>query len=83
MITEADHAAWTPADLAPYVEIALDAFGTGRLMFGSDWPVCTLAASYGSVIAALREVLGGIEPAVEEALFGANAVAFYRLDLSG
>ena len=81
MVTEADHAAWTPADLAPYVEIALDAFGTGRLMFGSDWPVCTLAGSYGSVVAALREVLGGIEPAVEEALFGANAAAFYRLDI--
>ena len=51
-------------------------------MFGSDWPVCTLAGSYGSVVTALREVLGGIEPAVEEALFGPNAAAFHRLDLS-
>ena len=82
MITEADHAAWVAADLAPYVEIALDAFGTDRLMFGSDWPVCTLAGSYGAVVAALREVLGGIDPRVEETLFGRNAAAFYRLDLS-
>ena len=81
MITEADHASWVAADLAPYVEIALDAFGTDRLMFGSDWPVCTPAGSYGSVVAALREVLGGIDTAVEDGLFGANATAFYRLDL--
>ncbi len=81
MITKADHTAWAPGDLAPYVEIALEAFGTDRLMFGSDWPVCTLAGSYGSVAAALREVLGGIEPAVEDALFGGNAIRFYRLDV--
>ena len=81
MITEADHAGWVAADLAPYVEISLSAFGTDRLMFGSDWPVCTPAGSYGSVLAALRQVLGGIDPAVERALFGGNATAFYGLDL--
>lgn len=81
MITEADHSSWVAADLAPYVEIALDAFGTERLMFGSDWPVCTLAGSYGAVVGALRAVLGEVDTAVEKALFGANAVAFYGLDL--
>ena len=46
MVTEADWAAWTVADLRPYADVVLEAFGPGRLMFGSDWPVCTLAAPY-------------------------------------
>ena len=50
MVTEADWKAWKPADLKPYVEIALSAFGPDRCMFGSDWPVCELAASYGEVL---------------------------------
>jgi L-fuconolactonase len=78
MITEADHASWTSADLAPFVETTLDAFGPGRLMYGSDWPVCTLAGSYDRVIGALRSVLGGIDPGVETLIFGASAVGFYR-----
>jgi L-fuconolactonase len=79
MITEADHNSWRPSDLAPYVETALRAFGPDRLMFGSDWPVCTLAGSYTHVITALREVLDGIEGAIEAAIFGGNAAAFYGL----
>jgi L-fuconolactonase len=50
MVTEADHERWVPGDLAPYVEAALAAFGSERLMFGSDWPVCNLAATYSQVI---------------------------------
>jgi L-fuconolactonase len=79
MITEADHDNWRPSDLAPYVETALQAFGPDRVMFGSDWPVCTLAGSYSQVIMALREVLDGIESSTEAAIFGGNAAAFYRL----
>ncbi|HEY4152340.1 MAG TPA: amidohydrolase family protein [Pseudolysinimonas sp.] len=78
MITEADHETWTPSDLAPYVEAALEAFGAKRLMFGSDWPVCTLAGSYARVIAALREVLGGASSSDEQAIFGGNATDFYQ-----
>jgi L-fuconolactonase len=81
MITEADLASWTADDLAPYVETALDAFGADRLMYGSDWPVCTLAGSYDRVIAALRHVLDELDPAVETAIFGASAISFYRLTL--
>jgi L-fucono-1,5-lactonase len=80
MITEADHASWTPDDLAPYVESAMRSFGPGRLMFGSDWPVCTLAGSYQRVIDALRLVLRGVDAETEASIFGANARAFYRLD---
>ncbi|MFC5212572.1 amidohydrolase family protein [Streptomyces coerulescens] len=56
MVTEADHAAWSIADLRPYADAVLDAFGPGRLMFGSDWPVCTLAATYGQVLATAQEL---------------------------
>ncbi|MFE6617626.1 amidohydrolase family protein [Streptomyces sp. NPDC057740] len=56
MVTEADLASWTVADLRPYADVVLDAFGPERLMFGSDWPVCTLAASYGQVIDTAREL---------------------------
>jgi len=78
MITEADLASWTSDDLAPYVQTTLDAFGPDRLMYGSDWPVCTLAGSYTQVIGALRSVLGAIDAAVETEIFGGSAVRFYR-----
>jgi L-fuconolactonase len=81
MITEADHAAWTPDDLAPYVETTLRAFGEERLMFGSDWPVCTLAGSYDRVIGALRLVLQGIGDETLGWIFGGTAQAFYRLPM--
>jgi len=47
LVTEADHGGWTPADIRPYAEQVLAAFGPDRTMFGSDWPVCLLAAEYG------------------------------------
>jgi L-fuconolactonase len=83
MITEADHATWTAGDLAPYVAAAMRAFGPDRLMFGSDWPVCTLAGSYNRVIGALREVLGGIDDATETRIFKGSAQAFYGLSGAG
>ena len=58
MVTEADWNAWSVADLRPYVEIALDAFGPERCMMGSDWPVCELAGSYGDVVGAAPELVG-------------------------
>ena len=80
MITEADHASWRPADLEPYVDHVLSAFGPGRLMFGSDWPVCLLAGSYAEVLNALRTVLEGKLSADERAgVYGANAARFYSL----
>lgn len=80
MVTEADHARWTPADLAPYARHAVEVFGWERVMFGSDWPVCLLAAEYGQVVAALREVLGdALTPEREGKLFGENAARFYGI----
>lgn len=78
MVTEADHAGWTPESLAPYVEHVIKVFGTDRLMFGSDWPVCRLAAEYGEVVNALRTVLGRwLGPSEIEAIFYGNAARFY------
>jgi L-fuconolactonase len=79
LVTEAG-AGWRAGDFLPYTGRLLDSFGPGRLMFGSDWPVCTLAASYSEVMALARASLGGrLSPAEMDAVFGANAVAAYRL----
>jgi L-fuconolactonase len=80
MITEADWNNWTVADLRPFVAKVREWFGTDRLMFGSDWPVCLLAANgYGEVIDAARDSLGELSNEEAQAIFGANAQAFYGL----
>jgi L-fuconolactonase len=81
LVTEADWTAWTPAQLVPYVAHAAEVFGPERLLFGSDWPVCLLAAGYAEVVAAATEALGraGLGPAEREAVLGANARRLYRL----
>ena len=81
MITEADWQNWKPADLKPYVEIALDAFGPERCLFGSDWPVCELAGSYEQVHGALVEVLGPLSESENARIFGETAIEFYRLQV--
>lgn len=80
LVTEARHQDWAPGDLAPYVRHVLDVFGADRLMFGSDWPVCLLAASYAEVMNAARGILDPLLDAEGMAkVFGGNAVRFYRL----
>lgn len=79
MVTEADWAKWTPDDLRPYVEFVMECFGEDRVMFGSDWPVCLLAADYASVKGALESLLGLNGSAAESRVFGANATTFYGL----
>jgi L-fuconolactonase len=81
LVTEAAPG-WTVPQIVPYAAALLDCFGPGRLMFGSDWPVCTLAASYGDVLAVARAALDGPLSAAElDAVFAANAIATYRLRL--
>ena len=79
LVTEADWRHWTVADLKPYVQTALGLFGADRCMFGSDWPVCELAASYPRVHDALIEALGPLSTGESAAIFGGTAVRFYRL----
>ncbi|MEU4419869.1 amidohydrolase family protein [Actinoplanes sp. NPDC024001] len=76
LVTEAG-AGWTTADLRPYVETACELFGPDRLMFGSDWPVCELVATYEQVVDALAAILGG-RP---ETVFGGTAARVYELEL--
>ncbi len=79
MITEADPQRWQPADLRPYIDHAIEAFGVERLMFGSDWPVCLLAGSYGQVVDAVEQNLTTLSTADREQIFGLNAARFYQL----
>jgi L-fucono-1,5-lactonase len=79
LVTEADWTRWQVADLRPYAETALDAFGPDRVMFGSDWPVCTLAASYAEVLQAARALTEGLSDAEREAIFAGTATRLYRL----
>jgi L-fuconolactonase len=79
MVTEADWEHWSAADLKPYVTAALDAFGPERCMFGSDWPVCELAASYPEVHGALVELTDDLSDSEKEMIFGGTAAKFYNL----
>ncbi|WP_393074806.1 amidohydrolase family protein [Streptomyces sp. LN704] len=79
LVTEADLAKWTVDDLRPYAETALAAFGPGRLMFGSDWPVCTLAASYAQVVAVTEELTDVLDEGERADVFGGTALRVYRL----
>jgi len=79
MVTEADWAEWRIADLRPFVAEAVDRFGPDRLMFGSDWPVCLLAATYSRVMSALVEALPSLTDQENDAIFGTTAVRVYSL----
>jgi L-fuconolactonase len=79
MVTEADWARWTPGDLRPYVDVVLEAFGPARLMFGSDWPVCLLAAGYDRVIGTARELVAGLSPSERARVFGETAAEIYGM----
>jgi len=79
LVSEADPTAWTVDDLRPYAETALEAFGPDRLMFGSDWPVCTPVATYGEVLSATRELTGGLDAAERADVFHGTATRVYRL----
>jgi L-fuconolactonase len=79
MVTEADVATWTPARLQPYFDVVLDAFGPGRLLFGSDWPVCLAGVGYKRWRSVVEDALGGLSADERAAIFGGNALSIYRL----
>ena len=79
LVTEADWSAWKPEDIQPYVDVAFECFGPSRLMIGSDWPVCTVAASYSQVASLVRDYLSRYEPEEREAVLGGNASKFWQL----
>ncbi|MBO0827493.1 MAG: amidohydrolase family protein [Streptosporangiales bacterium] len=77
--TAADPETWTADDLRPYVDHAIEVFGTDRLMFGSDWPVATLAGDYAKVWAETNALLAGLSADERAAVLGGNAARFYRI----
>ncbi|HEY1678523.1 MAG TPA: amidohydrolase family protein [Candidatus Sulfotelmatobacter sp.] len=79
LVTEADWQHWTLDAITPYIDVAFEAFGPDRLMFGSDWPVCLVAASYRQVVASLKDYIQRFSPAVQDAVMGGNAQRFWRL----
>ncbi len=81
MVTEADHSNWRLDDLRPFADHVLAAFGPERVMVGSDWPVCLLAASYAEVLNAARTIVAPwVDRQQAVAVFGGNAMRFYRLE---
>ncbi|SDS52426.1 L-fuconolactonase [Streptomyces sp. TLI_053] len=83
MVTEAAPGAWRPEDFAPYADAVLDAFGPHRLLFGSDWPVCTLEAGYGEVVRIADCLTDGLSHAEKDAVFSRNAARVYGLQAPG
>ncbi len=78
LVTEAPRGAQPPA-FAPVADVVLGAFGAGRVMFGSDWPVCLLASEYAGVLALARSLTAGLSAAEQAAVFGATAARAYQL----
>lgn len=81
LVTEADWTKWKPEDIIPYLDIAFECFGPSRLMIGSDWPVCNVAASYSRVMGIVVDYLSQSPNEVRDAVLGGNAQRFWRLVL--
>ena len=79
MVTEADWENWQPADFNNYLEVVTNSFGTSRLMYGSDWPDCKVAADYGQVVNIVKDYFSDFSQTEQQAFFGGNAIEFYNI----
>jgi L-fuconolactonase len=79
LVTEADWTRWTPDDIRPYLDVAFNCFGARRLLAGSDWPVCTVAADYRRTIALVDDYMNERPAAERDAVMGENAARLWRL----
>ncbi|TGD80731.1 amidohydrolase family protein [Hymenobacter wooponensis] len=79
LVTEAEWHRWQPAEFRPYLEAAFEAFGPQRLMFGSDWPVCTVAGGYSRALGLVEDYLSEFSAAEQASFWGDTATQFYRL----
>jgi L-fuconolactonase len=79
MVTEADWKGWKKEDFKPYLDVVVEAFGTNRVMFGSDWPVCLVAASYKEMLSIVEDYFSSFSKEEQEKIFGLNAIGFYNL----
>ena len=79
MVTEADWSNWQPVDFEPYLDVIFEAFGVDRIMYGSDWPVCLLAASYDRQLWIIENYLSKLSNTEGGKVFGENAALFYKI----
>lgn len=79
MVTEADWKNWTKKDLLPYLDAVTEAFGTRRLLYGSDWPVCLVAASYEAMMQPVKEYFSSFTQSEQQQVFALNTISFYHL----
>ena len=79
MVTEAAWGGWTQDDYTPYLDVVFDCFGVDRLMFGSDWPVCTLSGSYSQVVGIVETYIAALSAAEQAKIMGGVASEFYQL----
>lgn len=79
MVTEADWLNWKKEDFTPYLDVVVEAFGTNRIMFGSDWPVCLVAATYDKMKGIVDDYFSKFSRDEQAAFFGRNAIKFYNL----
>lgn len=79
MVTEADWENWKSEDFTPYLDYLMNVFGSKRLMYGSDWPVCLVAASYSQQMAIVEDYISQLSPSEKESIMGGNAIRFYNL----
>jgi L-fuconolactonase len=79
MVTEADWKYWNPEDFHPYMETILECFSANRVMYGSDWPVCLVAASYDQQAALVENYISQLSDSEKQQIMGGNAIRFYNL----
>lgn len=79
MVTEADHKNWTYDQVAPYIDVVLECFGAARLVYGSDWPVCLVAASYEEQFGVVQKAIATLSGTEKNQILGENAIRFYHL----
>ncbi|WP_282124157.1 amidohydrolase family protein [Algibacter mikhailovii] len=79
MITEADYNTWTEAQLSPYLDLVFSAFGTDRILYGSDWPVCLVAGNYNQVKNIVTNFIAALSEDEKAKVMGKNAIKFYNL----
>ena len=77
MVTEADWQRWQPLDFRPYLDVIFESFGPRRIMFGSDWPVCTLAGTYGEVFELVAAYVGQLSAGEQADVLGNTAISCY------
>jgi len=79
MSTEANYKTWTPKQMEPYMDLVLEAFGTDRLLYGSDWPVCIVAGNYKKTKELITNFIAKLSPTEQAKIMGLNAINFYNL----